>query len=410
MALLRDVMTIMINKRNTLALVLLFGTCVVVQHFLFHGMYSPPMDDMAVAFRLRQTLVSKPVSLDRTSQNKSETIRTGQNQSEKLVLIKTETVKSIHKRASDPILAHNATPIPLVNQVSPQDYYKPRSTKVHRHDFRLLKQPSGCNGSRPFLLILVLSVHEHLDRRTVIRKTWGGAALNGTWPHRPQDGKFTVRVYFLFGKHKGGNRTLESALEKEATAHNDIIQEDFVDTYENLPKKSIMGLKWASEHCTSAAYIMKTDDDTFINLGPLVTYIKANKEAPSKVIGVYCPRSVVIRSGRWGVSKQAYPFARYPPYIAGGPGYIMPAHFAHVLFNLSEYIPEVKMEDVYVTGILTKASKTINVGGARGFQDSSRKFTNVCGLVSQSPVLAVTQLHADTIRRFWDFVATHKSC
>lgn len=70
--------------------------------------------------------------------------------------------------------------------------------------------------------------------------------------------------------------TLPQVVE-ESRAHGDILQEDFVDSYLNLTLKTVMGLKWGSQHCRSAKYFMKTDDDMFINLPAIMTYLTEAK-------------------------------------------------------------------------------------------------------------------------------------
>ena len=51
----------------------------------------------------------------------------------------------------------------------------------------------------------------------------------------------------------------------------------FQDIYYNLTLKTVMGLKWTSIYCNQAKYIMKTDDDIFVNI-PLL-HRAAVKEA-----------------------------------------------------------------------------------------------------------------------------------
>ena len=51
----------------------------------------------------------------------------------------------------------------------------------------------------------------------------------------------------------------------------------FQDIYYNLTLKTVMGLKWTSIYCNQAKYIMKTDDDIFVNV-PLLHRV-AVKEA-----------------------------------------------------------------------------------------------------------------------------------
>ena len=54
---------------------------------------------------------------------------------------------------------------------------------------------------------------------------------------------------------------------KENVKHGDIIiQGDFIDTYHNLSYKASMGNFWVSEFCEQAGFVVKTDDDWFVDL------------------------------------------------------------------------------------------------------------------------------------------------
>ena len=52
-----------------------------------------------------------------------------------------------------------------------------------------------------------------------------------------------------------------------------MIVENFVDTYNNLTLKTLMLLKWVKNNCDSASFVMKTDDDIYINVENLVHFI-----------------------------------------------------------------------------------------------------------------------------------------
>ena len=60
---------------------------------------------------------------------------------------------------------------------------------------------------------------------------------------------------------------------EESRTHGDILQEDFVDSYMNLTLKSVMGLKWVSNHCMKAEFVMKTDDDIYVNINSLLNHL-----------------------------------------------------------------------------------------------------------------------------------------
>jgi len=51
------------------------------------------------------------------------------------------------------------------------------------------------------------------------------------------------------------------AIKYENCLYQDIIQEEFFDSYRNLTYKVAMTLKWISTYCPQASYILKTDDD-----------------------------------------------------------------------------------------------------------------------------------------------------
>ena len=51
----------------------------------------------------------------------------------------------------------------------------------------------------------------------------------------------------------------------EAEDHNDVVLEDFHDTYLNLTLKTTFLLKWVDKDCPAAKFVFKVDDDVFVN-------------------------------------------------------------------------------------------------------------------------------------------------
>ena len=58
----------------------------------------------------------------------------------------------------------------------------------------------------------------------------------------------------------------QQLLKWESEHFEDIIQGDFRDTYRNLTYKNLMGKLWVTKFCTQAEFVIKTDDDVFIDL------------------------------------------------------------------------------------------------------------------------------------------------
>ena len=59
---------------------------------------------------------------------------------------------------------------------------------------------------------------------------------------------------------------MEPKLEAESRHFKDIVQGDFLDTYDNLSYKNIFGKLWVTHFCEQAEFVVKTDDDFFIDL------------------------------------------------------------------------------------------------------------------------------------------------
>ena len=54
----------------------------------------------------------------------------------------------------------------------------------------------------------------------------------------------------------------------------------FQDIYYNLTLKTVMGLKWSSIYCSQVKYVMKTDDDIFVNVPLLHQVAVKESQAP----------------------------------------------------------------------------------------------------------------------------------
>ncbi|KAJ2939279.1 hypothetical protein O0L34_g13375 [Tuta absoluta] len=92
------------------------------------------------------------------------------------------------------------------------------------------------------------------------------------------------KLVFLLGMPQKENSTVQKKIEDEKETHNDIIQEGFIDSYNNLTLKSIMMLKWVTKKCNeSVRYILKTDDDTYVNMPNLILSLKERAQAFDKM-------------------------------------------------------------------------------------------------------------------------------
>ena len=71
-------------------------------------------------------------------------------------------------------------------------------------------------------------------------------------------------MLYLIGITNG--EILTSQVKQEHVNFGDIIQFCFYETYLNLAPKTLLGFKWATEFCSNAHFIIKTDDNVYVNI------------------------------------------------------------------------------------------------------------------------------------------------
>ncbi len=249
-------------------------------------------------------------------------------------------------------------------------------------------------------VVLIHSHHGHSDRRTAIRDTWGGAVQRNTWPNATVTNK--VKVAFLFGVQAQG--TLDLTLGREADIHGDIIQGSFMESYGNLTLKSLMGLKWVLTYCPQVKYVIKSDDDMFINF-PVLLYELRRRDMRNSILGHYRPTTMVQRDDKWREITANFPFVYYPPYVSGA-SYVISGDLVPELYDASKYVPYLGVEDVYTTGILAKliGAKHVRIHGDRFL--FGRK-PHVCDVIGgRPPILTGTGVNASHQIRLWRSIQT----
>ncbi|CAH0551549.1 unnamed protein product [Brassicogethes aeneus] len=205
--------------------------------------------------------------------------------------------------------------------------------------------PNKLCETEDFLTVVVLSAPHHFQERNTIRSTWGSEkfVLNKT-----------ISYYFLLGETLNDN--LQKEILFEAENFNDILQERFLDSYNNLTLKSINMMKLISNHCFSnTKFVMKVDDDIFVNVENLVQMLASKGDASNIIYGKKICRAFVIRdsTNKWYVPNYLYNKGMYPDYVSGT-AYVFSVDVAEKLLNASFSIPIVHLEDIYLTGICAK--------------------------------------------------------
>ncbi|XP_045138124.1 beta-1,3-galactosyltransferase 5-like [Portunus trituberculatus] len=244
----------------------------------------------------------------------------------------------------------------------------PRTTPaalIDLHDFHLLHEAEGvCASARLFFVFLVHSKPDHFRQRQAIRATWGGVRdLGDDWG---------ARTVFLLGRGSGGGGNegkgaapnsaeldIEGVVSREAASYGDLVVGSFLDHYHNLTYKHVMALRWAAARCPHATFLVKADDDAFIDVPALRGLLSRTFSMPPPRLTLACnvlPAGMQPqREGKWAVSHEDYPWSEYPTYCAGLAYVITPA-LADQLARVAQagVAPQLWVDDVWVTGLLAE--------------------------------------------------------
>lgn len=221
------------------------------------------------------------------------------------------------------------------------------SQLIDLDNFKFTISHRGCRHlqPKPIVVILVHSAPENFQKRTVIRETWG------------RD-DYRSLLIFLIG---AVNTTkIQDKIELESNVHGDIVQGNFDDVYRNMTYKHVMALKWFTYNCRDAHYLLKTDDDVFVNTPLMYNYL----EKPSALSQpfhrgrlLFCheiSRAKVKRTFRskWRVSYDEYPEKYFPNHCPGF-SILYSADIVPLLYQQAQKLRYFWIDDVQITGIVT---------------------------------------------------------
>lgn len=211
--------------------------------------------------------------------------------------------------------------------------------------FQFLLNVESCNNTEmPTLLVLIHSAAQNLEKRNTIRETWGSYLRD------------KIKIVFLLGKID--NLNAQSKLLQEQYINNDLVQGNFVDKYRNITYKHVMAFKWVKYYCTDVNFILKTDDDVFINMPNLLKFLPA---LPTSRL-IFCDVMKQARAKRtwrskWRVAYDEYAARVYPDYCAGW-AILYTGDVALTLYDTAQKDRSYFwVDDVHVTGVVAQKAQ-----------------------------------------------------
>ncbi|XP_013168634.1 PREDICTED: beta-1,3-galactosyltransferase 5, partial [Papilio xuthus] len=161
--------------------------------------------------------------------------------------------------------------------------------------------------------------------------------------------------------------SLRPAIDAEDSLYGDLIVGRSIDSYSNLTLKTLSMLEWADTYCPRAPRLLKTDDDMFINVPRLLKFatapnrVNATKTIWGKVVKKSLPKRTT--KSKYYVSPLQFPGKVFPDF-ATGPAYLVSGDAVRLLLGAAGGERYLRLEDVFVTGVLAARLKISRVHSA----------------------------------------------
>lgn len=218
------------------------------------------------------------------------------------------------------------------------------------------------------VIIIVHTSRDHFEERLAIRRSYGSLPMYKRW---------VVRIAFLLGEPDPSKNSASdlkdlkkerAKLFKEHQKYGDLIIGSFIDSYHNLSYKHIMGYKWVLNYCPDAKFIMKVDDDMFIDLMRWLDWRTRDLKILEKNSSAVIPdlygfdfgggKPERDKSSKWYASEEDWPGdRRYPSYCSGW-SYGINIDLMKRLYLATLKVKFFWIDDVFVTGAVMEEVKT----------------------------------------------------
>lgn len=234
------------------------------------------------------------------------------------------------------------------------DIYEESTTPIRELELRnsslpvfMMGNKSVCDGQVE-ILVYVQSAWENFLKRRLLRRTWASSRIIY--------GK-KVKTFFILGRPKNVNDQVR--INNEQLLHGDIIEGDFIDSFQNISIKSVIALSWVSRFCPHVKYVIKSDDDIFVNLFDVMHRILPTMSHDQKYIACHvieAGTSPIVRDpkNKWYIPPHVFPNMTHLPRFCTGYFVIMTSNTVRELYRRSKAYPLLEVDDVYIFGQLTQ--------------------------------------------------------
>lgn len=222
-------------------------------------------------------------------------------------------------------------------------------------------QDYGGDDDNRLLVYFITTAPENWLNRRAIRETWAPVT--------------NPRPVFITG-YSADLATMD-LLVSEAREYQDIIVEDFLDTYQNLTLKTGFILKHFLSLCPQADFLIKTDDDMFVQPA-LFDELLAGTDT-DHLLGQVQVGATPYRNP---ISKYYLPYWLYndtvlPEFVSGWT-YVLPGRRVPEIYSASFTVPLLNLEDVFFTGLVAGKTLNLTMVDDKRFRTRGFKGHNIC--------------------------------
>ncbi|KAK3865651.1 hypothetical protein Pcinc_028761 [Petrolisthes cinctipes] len=223
------------------------------------------------------------------------------------------------------------------------------------------------NGRELKVLVLITTAPDHEKHRTAVRQTWGHFS-----------GRKDVVMAFMVGRT---SQELQARLDQENELYGDIIHANFFDHYSNLTLKTVSMFEWVKTYCSETHFILKTDDDMFINVPLLLSFVDSKPNDQRVIYGRMAKgwKPVRNKKSKYYIDTNTYSKARYPDFLTG-PAYLLTSDVVDDIYHKALDTTFFVLEDVLVTGIVAESLRIRRIGDSR-FRNEKIKLSDTCSLL-----------------------------
>jgi hypothetical protein len=197
-------------------------------------------------------------------------------------------------------------------------------------------------------VILAISAQWNFAKRQAIRETWAQGHDN---------------VYFIVGHsncHENNENNNENNdnnnnncreqdhafLMQEQLRFRDLLEVPIVEFYRGIPEKVVQAYHWVLTHLPQVRWLVKADDDMFVRVGSIETYLQKYNSNLPMLLGKIIMQAEVNREGKW--EETDYPYMYYPYWPQGSAGHIMSRPTVEYICDNSPKLRRYQGEDVSI--------------------------------------------------------------